>query len=73
MQASDGGFVRKSAASMLGGKKPVTAAVSFIYNPSLYNGGKKPVTAAPASKKAGPVKTSAGKKASGPSQNKQVA
>nr|GEW51009.1 protein MOR1 [Tanacetum cinerariifolium] len=52
-EASDGGFIRKSAASMLGGKKPVTAA--------------------PASKKAGPVKTSAGKKASGPSQNKQVA
>ncbi|GJY34932.1 protein MOR1, partial [Tanacetum coccineum] len=52
-QASYGGFVRKSVASMLGGKKPVTTA--------------------PASKKAGPVKTSAGKKATGPSQNKQVA
>ncbi|GKA73166.1 RNA-directed DNA polymerase, eukaryota, reverse transcriptase zinc-binding domain protein [Tanacetum coccineum] len=52
-QASYGGFVRKSVASMLGGKKPVTTAPAF--------------------KKVGPVKTTAGKKAAGPSQNKQVA
>ncbi|PWA88987.1 protein MOR1 [Artemisia annua] len=51
-EALDGGFIRKSAASTLGGKKPVTAA--------------------PAAKKAGPVKMTAGKKAIGPSQNKQV-
>jgi hypothetical protein len=29
MQASEGAFVRKSAASMLSGKRPVQAAVSF--------------------------------------------
>ncbi|GKB51272.1 hypothetical protein Tco_0902025, partial [Tanacetum coccineum] len=36
-------------------------------------GGKKPVTTDLAFKKVGPVKTTAGKKAAGPSQNKQVA
>ncbi|GKA19615.1 hypothetical protein Tco_0699530, partial [Tanacetum coccineum] len=52
-QASYGGFVRKSAASMLCGKKHVTTVPTF--------------------KKAGPMKTTADKKAAGPSQNKQVA
>ncbi|GJX54188.1 AAA+ ATPase domain-containing protein [Tanacetum coccineum] len=52
-RASYGGFVRKSAASMLCGKKHVTTVPTF--------------------KKAGPMKTTADKKAAGPSQNKQVA
>lgn len=32
----DGGIIRKSAASVLGWTKPVTTAMSFIYDASHY-------------------------------------
>lgn len=36
-QASDGGFVKRSAASMLSGKRPVPAAVSLnLYSISCF-------------------------------------
>ncbi|KAL6965274.1 Protein MICROTUBULE ORGANIZATION 1, partial [Sarracenia purpurea var. burkii] len=53
MEASDGIFVRRSAASMLSGKKPVQAALSIFFLYFFLN---------PASKKGGNVKSGFNKK-----------
>lgn len=88
MQASESSFVRKSAASMLSGKRPVSAAVSFCISytclfHSVLAGGMNIFwlwilfcyffpSRQPASKKGGPVKPSAKKDGSGKQETSKL-
>lgn len=88
MQASESSFVRKSAASMLSGKRPVSAAVSFCISYTclflvfwqegwiFFDFGFYFAiffpSRQPASKKGGPVKPSAKKDGSGKQETSKL-